>query len=136
MDSEFVHVMDYVAESFCYLLVEDSEEVFDSGSSRGSHHPSHKCFMVDGSHHEETTEGHVESIHGGEVTPPLDPDDEARANERVPPNLRLEQLWAWQHELEDTCLQHEAEHAELEHEIACRKEGDTRVPWPMTCTEG
>jgi hypothetical protein len=104
MDSEFVHVMDYVAESFCYLLVEDSEEVFDSGSSRGSHHPSRECFMADGSHREETTEGHVKSIHGGEVTPPLDPDDKAGVNERIQPNPRLEQLWARQQKLEDMCL--------------------------------
>jgi hypothetical protein len=79
--------MDYVSESFHDLHVGDLEEVFDSSSRKESHHPSHECFMADGSHYKETLEGHVKSIHGGEVTPPLDPDDEARADERVPPNL-------------------------------------------------
>jgi hypothetical protein len=39
--------------------------------------------MMDNPHHEETPEGHVKSVHGGEVTPPLDPNDEVRADERV-----------------------------------------------------
>jgi hypothetical protein len=95
MDSEFVGVMDYVAESFHDLLAGDSEEVSDFGSSRGSHHPSCECFMVNGSHHEETPERHVESVHGGEVTPPLDLSDEVRTDEKDPPNPWLEQLWEW-----------------------------------------
>jgi hypothetical protein len=72
MDSEFVGVMDYVAESFHDLQAGDSEEVSDFGSSRGSHQSSRECFMANGSHPEETLEGRVKSVHGGEVTPPLD----------------------------------------------------------------
>jgi hypothetical protein len=49
-------------------------------------------------------EGHIKSAHGGEVTPPLSPDDEVRVDKRVLPNSRLEQLRAWQQELEDACL--------------------------------
>ena len=39
-NDEFMGMMNYVAESFHDLLVEDSEMIFDSDSSKGSHHPS------------------------------------------------------------------------------------------------
>jgi hypothetical protein len=81
---------DCLVESIHNLLASDSESISDSSSSRGSYHPSHKCFMADGPYHKETLEGHVESVHGGEVTPLLDPDDEVGADKRVPPNPRLE----------------------------------------------
>ena len=63
---------EYVAESFHDLLAEESESPSSSDSSRGSHHPSHECFMVG------TPEGHIESIHEGEATPTNDLDDRLR----------------------------------------------------------
>ena len=39
-DDEFVGMADYIVESFYDLLVGDSESIFDSDSSRGSHHPT------------------------------------------------------------------------------------------------
>jgi hypothetical protein len=92
VDSKFVGMTDYVEESFYDLLARDSAEVSNSGSRRGCHHPSHECFMADSSHHEETPKGRIESVNGGEVTPLLDPDDEASADERVLPNPWLEQI--------------------------------------------
>jgi hypothetical protein len=65
MDEEFMGMADYLMESFHDLLAGDSETIFNSNSRRGSHHPSHKCFMAD------TSKGHVESIHEREVTPRL-----------------------------------------------------------------
>lgn len=69
--------------SFYDLLVEDSET--DSGSSRGSHHPLHECFMV------YTPDGHVEDE---DKTPPLGSDDEVERNSRASPRLQMEQLMA------------------------------------------
>jgi hypothetical protein len=80
--------------------------------------------MADGPHREETPEGCVESVHGGEVTPSLDPDNKVGANERIQPNPRLEQLWARQQKLEDMRLQLEEERVELEREISCHGEGE------------
>jgi hypothetical protein len=57
MDDEFVGMTDYIMESFHDLLAGDLEEVFDSDSSKGSHHPSRECFMADGPHHEKTPRG-------------------------------------------------------------------------------
>jgi hypothetical protein len=101
MDSEFMGMTDYVMESFYDLLIGDSEEIFDSNSSRGSHHPSRECFRAEGTHRAETPEGHIANVHEGEVTPPSDSDDEVKANGRVPPSPWLEQLRAQQQELED-----------------------------------
>jgi hypothetical protein len=70
-DSEFVGMIDYVIESFYDLLAGDFEEISDSDSSRGSHHPSRECFITEGPHHAKTLEGHVASIHEGDVTPYL-----------------------------------------------------------------
>ena len=39
-NDEFVGMADYVMESFHDLLMGDSESIFDSNFSRGSHHPS------------------------------------------------------------------------------------------------
>lgn len=62
-DNEFVGMTDYISESFYNLLAEDYEAISNSGSSRGSHHPSRECFMAD------TPDGHVEIIHEREDTP-------------------------------------------------------------------
>ena len=70
-NDEFVGMIEYVVESFHDLLVEELESPSGSDSSRGSHHPSHECFMIG------TLEGHVESIHEEEATPVNDLDDEA-----------------------------------------------------------
>jgi hypothetical protein len=53
----------------------------------------------------DTPKGHVESIHEREVTPPADLDDEFEGDAGPPPRLRVEQLRAWQRELEDVRLQ-------------------------------
>ena len=65
---------EYVVESFHDLLAGESESPSNSDSNRGSHRPSHECFMVG------TPEGHVESIHEGEATPINDFDDEVERN--------------------------------------------------------
>ena len=44
---------DWVTESINDLLRSDSNSLLDSGSSKGSHHPSHECFMGD------VEDGHV-----------------------------------------------------------------------------
>jgi hypothetical protein len=46
-DDEFMGMVDYVSEFFHDLLAGESETIFDSDSSSGSHHPSLECFMVD-----------------------------------------------------------------------------------------
>jgi hypothetical protein len=66
---------DYVTESFYDLLMRHFEEISNSDSSRGSHHPSHECFMLEGVDHAGTPKGHVTNIREGEVTPPSDHDD-------------------------------------------------------------
>ena len=84
MNDEFVGMTEYVIESFHYLLAGESGSLFDSNSSRGSHHPSRECFMV------ATLEGHVESIHDGEATPMNDFDDEVKRDAGAPPHLWVE----------------------------------------------
>ena len=81
MDKEFMGMADYVVESFHDLLTRDSESISDSDSSRGSHHPSHECFMV------ATPEGHVESICEVEATLIDDLDDEVEGDTGAPPRL-------------------------------------------------
>jgi len=87
-NDEFVGVIEHVAKSFHDLLVEEPESPSSSDSSRGSHHPSHECFMTG------TPEGHVESIHEGEATPTNDLDDEAERDIAAPPRMPVEQLKA------------------------------------------
>ena len=53
----FMGMTKYVMESFHDLLIGESESPSSSDSSRGSHHPSHECFMTD------TLKGHVKSIY-------------------------------------------------------------------------
>jgi len=54
-----------------------------SNSSRGSHHPSHECFMTG------TPKRHVESIHEGDATPTNDLDDEVEGDAGAPPRLQV-----------------------------------------------
>jgi hypothetical protein len=73
-------------EFFYDLLAGDPEEISNSDSSRGSHHPSRECFMAKGAHRAGAPEGHVADIREGDVTPPSDPDDKVKEDRRVPPN--------------------------------------------------
>jgi len=86
---------EYVVESFHDLLMGELVSPSDSNSSRGSHHPFRKCFMVG------TPEGYVESIHEGEATPTNDLDDEVEGDVGAPPHLRVEQLKARHQELKE-----------------------------------
>ena len=70
-------VTDYVLESFYDLIVEGSETVFDSDSGTGRHHPSCECFMA------ETRDGHIKSVHGGEVAPSNGYDNEVERGARA-----------------------------------------------------
>ena len=74
VNDEFVGMTEYVVESFYDLLAGETKSPSTSDSSRGSHHPSHECFMAG------TPEGHVESIHEGEATPTNDLDDEVEGD--------------------------------------------------------
>ena len=95
MNDEFVGVIEHIAKSFHNLLAEEPESPSGSDSSRGSHHPSRKCFMMG------SPEGHVESIHREEATPTIDFDDEAERETTAPPCMRVEQLKAQHQELEE-----------------------------------
>ena len=81
-------MIEYAVKSFHDVLVGEMELPYTSDSSRGSHHPSHECFMVG------TPEGHVETIHEVEATPMNDLDDEAEGDAGAPPRLWVEQLKA------------------------------------------
>ena len=74
MNDEVMGMTKYVAESIHDLFVEESGSPSNSNSSRGSHHPSHECFMVG------TPEGYIESIHEGEAIPTNDLDDEVEGD--------------------------------------------------------
>ena len=71
-NDKFVVVIEHIAKSFHDLLAEEPESPFGSNASRGSHHPSHECFITG------PPEGHVKSIHKEEATPVNDLDDEAQ----------------------------------------------------------
>ena len=79
---------EYIIESFHDLLVGESESPSSSDSSRGSHHPSHECFVAG------IPKGHVKSIHEGEATPTNDLDDKVEGDAGAAPRLRVEQLKA------------------------------------------
>ena len=93
MNDEFVAMTEYVVESFHDLLIGESGSPSNSDSSRGSHHPSHECFMVG------TPEGYVEGIHEGEATPTNGFDDKVEGDAGAPRHLRVEQLKAQHQEL-------------------------------------
>ena len=88
MNNEFVRVIEHFVESFHDLLVEEPESLSGSDSSRGSHHPSHECFIMG------VPEGHVKSIHMGDATPTNDLDDEVEREIVAPPCMPVEQLKA------------------------------------------
>ena len=87
-NDEFMGMTDYVVESFHDLLVGDLETIYDSDSSRGSHHPSRECFMA------ETLEGHVESVHEGGADLSRDHDDNDDEGAGASPHMREEHLRA------------------------------------------
>jgi hypothetical protein len=66
-DDKFMGMTNYIAESFHDLLVGNSEVISNSGSSRGRLHPSRECFIAG------SPEGHVESVHDGELLSRLTP---------------------------------------------------------------
>ena len=94
-DNEFVGVIEHDTESLHKLLTEEPESSSSSDSSRGSHHPSRECFIV------ETSEGHVESISEGEATPTGNPDARTGGEAVAPPHVRMEQLRARKLEIND-----------------------------------
>ena len=94
-NDEFVGMTEYVIESFHNLLMREMESPSTSDSSRGSHHPSHECFM------EGTPEGHIKSIHKEEATPTNDLDNEVERDAGATPRLWVEQLKARHLELEE-----------------------------------
>ena len=88
-------MIEYVVESFHDLLAEETESPSGSDSSRGSHHPSHECFMTG------TPDGHIKSVHEEEATPMNDLDDEVEGDAGAPPYLWVEQLKVRHLELEE-----------------------------------
>ena len=98
MNDEFMGMTKYVAEYFHDLLTGESELPSSSDSSRGSHHPSHECFMAG------TLKGHVESIHEEEATPMNDLDNEVEGDVGALPHLWVEQLKAQHQELKEARL--------------------------------
>ena len=94
-NDEFIGVIEHIAESFHDLLVEEPESPSGSDSSRGSHNPSHECFMTG------TPEEHVESIHEEKATPTNDLDDKVKRETGAPRRLRVEELMARHLELEE-----------------------------------
>ena len=80
-NDEFVGMTEYVTKSFHDLLIGELESPSGSVSSRGSHHPSHECFMIG------TPKGHVERIHEEEATPMNDLDDKVKGDTGAPPHL-------------------------------------------------
>ena len=95
MNDRFVGMTEYIVESFHDLITGESESPSGSDSSKGSHHPSHECFMAG------TLEGHIKSIHKEEATLTNDLDDEVEGETRAPPCLWVEQLKARHLELEE-----------------------------------
>ena len=81
MNDEFMGVIKHVTESFHDLLVEEPKSSSGFDSNRGSHHPSHECFMTG------TPKGHVKSIHEEEATLMNDLDDEVEGDIGAPPYL-------------------------------------------------
>ena len=94
-NDEFMGVIEHVMESFHDLLAKELESPFGYDSSRGSHHPSHECFMIG------TPEGHVESICEEEASLTNDINDEVEGDTGAPPHLWVEQLKARCLEIEE-----------------------------------
>ena len=97
-NDEFMGVIEHIVESFHDLLAKEPELLSGSDSSRGSHHPSHECFMTG------TPEGHIKSIHKEEATLVNNLNDEAKGKIAAPPRMRVEQLKARHQEIEEAWL--------------------------------
>ena len=87
-DIKFMGAIKHDTETLYGLLNEEPRSFSILDSSRGSHHPSWECFMM------QTPEGHVESVSREEVTPINNPDSRSREETTVPSRLRMEQLKA------------------------------------------
>ena len=116
-DDEFMGMADYIVESFHDLLAGDSESIFGSNSSRGSHHPSWECFMTG------TPEGHVESISVDEATLVGNLGDGTKGGTAAPPHVGVEQLRAQKREIDKARQQLVWEYTEVDWEIECRRDG-------------
>jgi hypothetical protein len=126
-NDEFVGMADFSVESIHDVLASNSESISGSVSSEGSHHPSVECFMA------ETSEGHISSTSDSGETPREVPVRAGAGGVRVPPLVTvasappqlgrppIEQLQAWQHELEEARHGLEEERAQLEREIMQRR---------------
>ena len=87
-DSEFMGVIEHDSETLYRLLAEEPESSSSSDSSKGSHHPSRECFMM------QTPEGHVQNVFEEETTPTGNPDARIEAETVAPSHVRMEQLRA------------------------------------------
>lgn len=111
MDIEYVGIVDYVYESIQDLLARKLDNISDSYSSKGRHHPSLECFKAN------TPDGHVVDGDDGEATSPITPGDEDERGANTPPLPLREQLWARQKDPDEELLQLEHKRAELECEL-------------------
>ena len=87
-DSEFVGTIEHDMETLHMLLMEEPGSSSSSDSSRGSHHPSWGCYMV------ETPEGRVKSVSEEEATRIGNPDGRTGGEVAAPSRIRMEQLRA------------------------------------------
>ena len=94
-NSEFVGVIEHDTESLHKLLTKEPGSSSSSDSSRGSHHPSRECFMV------ETSKGHIESVSAEEATPAGNPDGRTGGEAATPSRVRMEQLRAQKLEIDE-----------------------------------
>ena len=89
-DIEFVGVIEHDTETLYELLNKEPGSFSSLDSSRGSHHPSQECFMM------QTPEGHIKSASREEVTPTNNPNSRSGEETTAPSRLRMEQLKARQ----------------------------------------
>jgi len=94
-DIEFMGAIEHDTETLYGLLNEEPGSLSSSDSSRGSHHPFRECFMA------QTSEGHVESVSGEEVTLTNNPNGRSGEETTTPSRLRMEQLRAHQQEIDE-----------------------------------
>ena len=83
-NSEFVWVIEHDPETLYGLLAKEPESSSSSDSSKGSHHPSRECFMM------QTPEGDVQSVSREETTPTDNPDARIEAEMAAPSHVRME----------------------------------------------
>ena len=126
MNDEFMGMTEYAIESFHDLLIGESVSPSSFDSSRGSHHPSHECFMVG------TPEGYFESIHEGEATPMNDLNDEVEGDAGAPPHLRVEKLKAYTKRSRKHDSSSSRNARSLSERSSAMETVGVRVSWPMT----